>query len=104
MEHLANYSHDLLTQVINSASKNLGHGPKPPQYLHHSYASDTTGEMENRKYSDYYNQLEDIVKARYCDKLDLIGAGVTVLINSADEGEMILCEDELCLIHTSCLS
>ena len=62
--------------------------------------------MENRKYSDYYNQLEDIVKARYCDKLDLIGAGVTVLINGEDEGEMILCEDELCLIkwfHTSCL-
>ena len=32
----------------------------------------TTGEMENRKYSDYYNQLEDIVKARCCDKLELV--------------------------------
>ena len=47
--------------------------------------------MENRKYSDYYNQLEDIVKERYCDKLDLIGAGVTVAG-----------EDEL-WFHTSCL-
>ena len=32
--------------------------------------------LKNKKYSDYYNQLEDIVKARYCDKMDLIGAGV----------------------------
>ena len=40
MEHLANYSHDFLTQVIKSAFKNLSHGPKPPQYLHPSYASE----------------------------------------------------------------
>ena len=45
MKHLANYSHDFLSQVIKSAFKNLGHGPKPPppQYLHPPYASDVSG-------------------------------------------------------------